>query len=74
MDVSLCSSVSVTAQVFGREFKVITPPGLSDSGQGEAVYPDLLTHHIFSFLLPSHLSVMLSFLLHPFFKGSLSDC
>lgn len=74
MDVSLCSSASVTAQVFGHEFKVITPPGLSHWGQGEAVYPDLLTHHIFPFLLPSHLPVTVSFLLLLLLKGGLSDC
>lgn len=36
------------------EFKVITPSGLSQSGQGEAAHPDLLTHYHITPLRVTH--------------------
>lgn len=60
MDAGVCSYASGTVWVFVSEFKVITPLGLSRSGQGEAAHPDLLTHyHITS---PSNPSFLLTFL------------
>ena len=63
MDAGVRSYASVTVWVCACEFKVITPSGLSHSGQVEAVYPDFPTHYHITSLC--HLFFPLTFLSLP---------